>query len=94
MDDCIWTTNRSIDSSLDEYTSSYSHQMANEHINSDPFAYMVILKEQDQIIGSTQYSSMPPQDQRLCLGFTWYHPSYRESILAMLYLGASLKCVR
>jgi len=76
MDDRIWTTNRPIDSSLDEYTSSYIHQMASGHMNGDPFAYTVILKEQDQIIGSTRYYGMSPQDQRLCIGFTWYHPSY------------------
>lgn len=76
LDESVWTFNRPLSLSLDDYTSQYIEKMLQDHQVGDPFSYVVISKIDDRIIGSTRYYGISKQDKRLCIGFTWYSPDY------------------
>ena len=76
LNDSIWTFNRPLTMPIEDYLTQYFDQMIQGHLAKDPFAYVVVLKETQQLIGSTRYYYHSEQDRRLCIGFTWYVPDY------------------
>ncbi len=79
---------------------NYIEHALNQKQNRSEFPFVVLDKNNGDIIGSTRYLNMQPEHRRLEIGFTWYAKKYQRTgvnteckYLLLNYAFEDLNCI-
>jgi len=71
----LWELIKPKKQDLTLFLKSYFQSTISSHKLGDHHVYVVIDNATNNILGTTRYYEISRVDKRLCIGFTWYHPS-------------------
>jgi RimJ/RimL family protein N-acetyltransferase len=72
----IWSYVRPSKTPLNEFILSYLKDRFEAHQSNNAFTYTAKRNDTNNIVGSTSYYDISKENNRLAIGFTWYHPDY------------------
>lgn len=92
----LWFTSVPSSSTIDNYIERSLYQMQ----NGSEFPFVVLDKNNGDVIGSTRYLNMQSEHRRLEIGFTWYAKKYQRTgvnteckYLLLKYAFENLNCI-
>ncbi|MDA1353735.1 MAG: GNAT family protein [bacterium] len=72
----VWDVVKAPDVDLDTHVRQYVLALWKDHQQGASFAYVIRKIDTGEIVGSTRYYDVSPENKRLAIGYTWYHHSY------------------